>query len=189
MGDAAVDNATGEKGGREAVVEAAAVAVAAAAPEEHSSSGAGRLRALAMEACVQAGEWETALTLFDAVRRVGAMPGATEWRAAMSAFAAGGLWQRALAALPIMNRAGVGAGAEELSHAAAACISAGQWHAFDAVLSACARGEAADGGLALVTVRALQTCRDPQSITRVLSLLQTTEADHVRRVGIDAGRT
>ena len=63
-----------------------AVADAAASDDythRHGSEGSGELRALAMHACNLAGQWEQSLRLFDAVRKSGAVPGASEWRAAL----------------------------------------------------------------------------------------------------------
>ncbi|KOO30282.1 glycosyl hydrolase bnr repeat-containing protein [Chrysochromulina tobinii] len=91
-----------------AKVETATAAAAALASVQHGSSGSGELRALAMRACNNAGRWQYALRLFDAVRRTGAVPGATEWQEAMHSFAAGGLGQRAAVGLNVMARAGIG---------------------------------------------------------------------------------
>lgn len=102
--------------GDDELIRNVAAAAAAAARDSHGSSGNGRLRALAMEACVACGEWRAALRVFDAVREVGTLPGATEWRAALRAFARGGLWRRALSALPVMARSGIGYILPELAH-------------------------------------------------------------------------
>ena len=104
-----------------------AVADAAASDDythRHGSEGSGELRALAMHACNLAGQWEQSLRLFDAVRKSGAVPGASEWRAALESFAQAGLWRQARVALTAMERGGMGVSVPELSQAATACARA-----------------------------------------------------------------